>query len=310
MKTSLKWAALALVLGIPLGAEAHRVWLLPSATVLSGGEDWVTVDAAVSNDLFYFEHMPMRIAGFPPIQIARRGGPGGPPPAAPGGAETPQGGEGPMGGGGPMAALVITAPDGGTVEPHNRATGRFRSTFDFPVAQKGTYRIAAVSDGLFATWKENGQTRRWRGTAEALAREVPEKAEDLRVTHAQTRVETFVTAGKPGGAALQPVGKGLELAPVTHPNDLFAGEQARFRLLLDGKPAAAVKVTVIAGGIRYRQQLKETTLTTDAEGGFAVTWPEPGMYWINAAVAEEGPPGTRQPRRRAGYAATLEVLPQ
>lgn len=39
---------------LPTIAEAHRAWMLPSATVLSGDDPWVTVDAAISNDLFYF----------------------------------------------------------------------------------------------------------------------------------------------------------------------------------------------------------------------------------------------------------------
>jgi hypothetical protein len=42
-------------------AQAHRQWMLPSSTVLSGQSSWVTVDAAVSNDLFYFEHQPVRL---------------------------------------------------------------------------------------------------------------------------------------------------------------------------------------------------------------------------------------------------------
>src|SRR3546814_16488636 len=42
-------------------ASAHRQWMLPSSTVLSGDDVWVTVDAAVSNDLFYFEHQPLRL---------------------------------------------------------------------------------------------------------------------------------------------------------------------------------------------------------------------------------------------------------
>ena len=54
-------AALTLALSVP--ASAHRAWMLPSSTVLSGGDAWVTVDAAISNDLFVFEHMPMRLDG-------------------------------------------------------------------------------------------------------------------------------------------------------------------------------------------------------------------------------------------------------
>lgn len=56
LKRSLSLAVLALVL--PFAAQAHKMWLLPSATNVSGTDPWVTVDAAVSNDLFYPDHVP------------------------------------------------------------------------------------------------------------------------------------------------------------------------------------------------------------------------------------------------------------
>src|SRR5690606_6924417 len=51
---------LAALLAAP-SAQAHRMWMTPSATVLSGEEAWVTVDAAVSNTLFHPDHVPMRL---------------------------------------------------------------------------------------------------------------------------------------------------------------------------------------------------------------------------------------------------------
>src|SRR5690606_1693570 len=54
-------AAFALVLGAAPPVQAHKAWLRPSATVLSETGTWVTVDAAVSNDLFYFNHVPLRL---------------------------------------------------------------------------------------------------------------------------------------------------------------------------------------------------------------------------------------------------------
>lgn len=48
-------ACLAVLCGAFGSAQAHNVWLLPSTTVLSKSE-WITVDAAVSNDLFFFNH--------------------------------------------------------------------------------------------------------------------------------------------------------------------------------------------------------------------------------------------------------------
>ena len=68
------------------------------------------------------------------------------------------------------------------------------------------------------------------------------------------------------------------------------------------------------GGVRYRGVLKEIRVTTDAKGEFSVTWPEAGMYWINASYPPrvQAAPGTQTtpPVRRVSYGGTLEVLPQ
>ena len=52
---------LALAALLPLSAFAHKAWLQPSQTVIAGTDPWITVDAAVSNDLFYFNHVPLRL---------------------------------------------------------------------------------------------------------------------------------------------------------------------------------------------------------------------------------------------------------
>lgn len=275
--------ALAIAALLPLSAQAHRGWLLPSATVLSGNEPWLTVDAAVSNELFSFEHNALNIDG-----------------------------------------LAAWHPDGSKATPENIGKGRYRNTFDLKLTQKGTYKIALVNDSLMASYKVNGENKRARGTAESLAKEIPANAEGLSVSRNQTRNEIFVTSGKPTDKVLQPTNEGLELAPVTHPNDLFAGDTATFRFVLDGKPVAGVEVTVIPGGARYRQQVGEIRTVTDADGKFTVKWPQAGMYWLTAShggaarapqgasgAAPAGPVGTlAKPVRRAGYSTTLEVLPQ
>ena len=40
---------------------SHRMWLMPSATILSGNGQWVTIDGAISNDLFFPNHHPTPI---------------------------------------------------------------------------------------------------------------------------------------------------------------------------------------------------------------------------------------------------------
>ena len=268
LRTACAAAALTAALAAPLAAQAHRQWLLPSMTVLSGSDPWITVDAAVSNDLFIFEHVPMRLDG-----------------------------------------LVITAPDGQSVEAQNAATGKYRSTFDVKLDQRGTYKIASVGDGVMASYKLNGEQKRWRGAEADLKAAVPAEATELRISHNQRRVETFATVGEPTTEALKTTGKGLELAPITHPNDLFAGETAQFRLLLDGQPASGVEVSVVRGGGRYRNDPGEMKVTTGADGAFSVTWPEAGMYWLEADV-RGGQSPIEGAQRSAGYVATLEVLPE
>jgi uncharacterized GH25 family protein len=261
-------ALLLATLCLPLASHAHKTWLLPSATVLAP-DQWITVDAAVSNDLFYFNHVPLR-----------------------------------------LDSLTISAPDGSKTQPQNPSTGKYRSTFDVHLVQNGTYKLALLNRGVFATYEQNGAQKRWRGTPERLATEIPPDANNLQVTESIGRIETFVTAGAPTTQVFQATSKGLELVPVTHPNDLYSGEAATFRLLLDGKPAANLDVTVVPGGTRYRNQQGELSLKTDEQGQLNVTWPEPGMYWLETAVQDDKTTIAQAQRRRASYVATFEVLPQ
>src|SRR5690606_35151445 len=123
------------------------------------------------------------------------------------------------------------------------------------------------------------------------------------------RIETFVTAGTPTTEVFKPANKGLELVPVTHPNDLYAGENAEFTLLIDGEPAVGAEVLVLAGGMRYRTSQDAIKAVTDKNGTFTVSWPKAGMYWLSASYEDDKAkaPATR---RSGGYSATFEVLPQ
>ncbi|MCD2515988.1 DUF4198 domain-containing protein [Massilia sp. G4R7] len=46
---------------LSLGAQAHNAWLLPNATMIDSKEAWVSLDAGISNQLFEFNHAPLRL---------------------------------------------------------------------------------------------------------------------------------------------------------------------------------------------------------------------------------------------------------
>ena len=235
-----------------------------------------------------------------------------------------------------LDGLTITAPDGKTVTPENPYTGKFKSAFDLKLDTDGTYRIAVVSDTVMGRYTLNGETKRIRGTAAELPTLVPAGATDVTVSHMISRVETYASANKPSDAVLAPVGHGLEIVPLSNPSGYVAGEKASFRALLDGKPLAGLAVEIIPGGTRYRGALKDTDVTTAADGTFSVTWPMGQMYWIGASYparpAEGGDDhggnkgggdhggdgkgpgggdhgGGDMPAQRWSYAGTFEVMP-
>ena len=273
-------ALLACAALLSLSAHAHRPWLLPSATLTDGTAPVVSVDAAISEDLFEFDSFPLM-----------------------------------------LDALRVTAPDGSAIAADARTEARRRVSFDVKLGQKGTYRIAGVTDTAMASWKVGGETRRWRGAPAALAKEVPADAQDLQVSRQLARAETFVTNETPSALPATVTGEGLELLPLTNPTDLSVGDASRFRMLLDGKPYAGADVTVIRGGNRYRYKMGEIGLKTDAAGEFSVAWPEAGRYWlgVNHGGRPQGGPGAASAApapapaggtRRESYSATFEVLPK
>ena len=268
--------AAAALLSIPAALSAHRMWLLPSATVFSGTDGWVTVDAAVSNDLFFFDHQPLRLDG-----------------------------------------MKVWQPDGSEGILQNGATGRYRSVFDVKLDKPGTWKIGTQMSAVMGSFLVDGVEKRIGGRrgppqpnapAPLTVADIPANATDVKVAEVSGRNEIFVTAGAPTTTVFKTTGKGLEFAPITHPDELVAGETAKFRFLVDGKPAAGLTVTVIPGGKRYRNDEGARELTTGADGVLSVDWPTAGMYWLNATLTDAKATSPRATERRMSYVTTLEVL--
>jgi len=266
-------------------AHAHRVWILPSMTVLSGTDQWVSVEAAVSNNLFFPNHRPVNLAQ---VQVTA-------PDGSPVELKNATGGQ-------IRSSFELHLEKQGTYVISLRPGGRG--------GPGGPGGPGGQQGSLMGTWEENGKVQRWRGTPETLVSENMAAKPGFKLrSSGGRRVFAFVTCGAPTTENLKPTGKDLELEFITHPTDLVAGEPSTFRVLLDGKPVAGAEVAIVRGDDRFRNDAGEITLHTDAEGLVKIDWPVAGRYWmeVTASVLDElhGVPHEKS----FVYIATLEALP-
>lgn len=287
----MKRTSTLLTLGLALASfpaltHAHRQWILPSTTVLSGEGQWISVEAASSNNLFFPNHRPLR-----------------------------------------LESIVVLDPDGQPVQPQNAVTGEIRTSFELKLEKHGTYAIsqapgsgrrpAAGGPGaqggatLMGSWTENGQVQRWRGTPESLVKEGVAAKPGFKLQDRGSRtLVTYVTVGAPTTKVLTPKGEGFELEFVTHPNDLFHGEPATFRLLADGKPVAGGEVTIVAGDDRFRNDAGEIVFKSGKDGLVKIEWPAPGRFWLEASASVPGTLHGVASEKTSTFITVLEVLPQ
>lgn len=120
-----------------------------------------------------------------------------------------------------------------------------------------------------------------------------------------TTAETYVSRGAPTTTALAPLGKGLEFHAITHPDSIFAGEDATFEVLLDGKPLPNQFITLVRGDERYAEKAKPVEVVSDAAGKFVIRAPQVGVYlaMTRYRIAPKGD----EAGRSLTYALTFEA---
>ncbi|HBF52141.1 MAG TPA: DUF4198 domain-containing protein [Massilia sp.] len=213
-----------------------------------------------------------------------------------------------------MNGLSVTAPDGTTSPAPEAVMGKMRTSVDIPLPQDGTYRIALVSTNVFGSYKDGNEVKRFRGSEADFNKQLPAGATEVKKTITNQRIETFVSANKTSDGALKPTNAGIEMIPLSNPNDLRSGETLRVRFLLDGKPLPKLAFSMVPGGVRYRGVLGEVRLTTDDKGEATIKLPAPNMYWVNAvyppAPGKGAPPSDAPETRRFAYTGSLEILPE
>ncbi|AFJ01253.1 putative metal-binding protein [Methylophaga frappieri] len=126
----------------------------------------------------------------------------------------------------------------------------------------------------------------------------------MRVIDSSRRIEVFVSLGKP--SEIKMTGKGIELNPVTHPNDLYTGEEATMQFMLNGQPVSGGDVVIVKDGEKYRNEAKAIKTSTDNDGNINITFEEAGLYYLEMEYSDENAKAPAK-ERSANYSAVFEV---
>lgn len=229
---------------LSFSAQAQRAWLLPSATVLSGSEPWVTLDAAVSNDLFFLNNKALPLQG---LTVTAPDGRQAEPEHL-------------------VSSRLRSSFDVHLVQP---------GTWKIALLQNTPATNPLPSSPLPSSPPTSSPP-----TSSPLPGNPPPSSVPGQARDTQLRVETYITLGQPTTHVMQLAGQGLEIVPVTHPADLVSGESAQFSVWLDGQPLANAEVEVVRGGVRYQDRAYAVAFASDRQGLIRVRWPGPGMYWL------------------------------
>ena len=227
----------------------------------------------------------------------------------------------------------VTGPDGVTT-PAKPANFKAITILEASVPTAGTYRIstgerpgrggkAAKVDGVWRSVRpappagapaapagparmERGEGEGARGPGPINAADVPAGAETIDTQGFQI-AETYVSKGAPSAAALKPRGKGFEIEPITHPNEIFLDDGFTFRALVDGKPVAGLQVAVHRGGELYDAGRTMIEATTGADGKATIKFAKAGAYMLETRYPGQSAPGAAPAARSWTYTLSFEV---
>lgn len=197
-----------------------------------------------------------------------------------------------------------TAPDGSAVALTPAASLKDATYLEVPLTADGTWRISTGERmGRVAKAAVQGNNVRFLGPDDK-----PWPSETVVDVQSVTRADVFITRGKP--SAVPAPENDLEIWPVSHPNDAYAGDPVRVRLLDSGKPVAGEHITIHGDEKIYQENVPAPLdLVSDANGEISFTPDHAGLYLLQARVRA---PSQDNPAVWISRTATLtlEVLPQ
>ncbi|HTF94574.1 MAG TPA: DUF4198 domain-containing protein [Cellvibrio sp.] len=201
----------------------------------------------------------------------------------------------------------LLTPSGKWQEPARLEEFKTRTLVEQQLEEKGTYRFSTgVRYGaVFRFYELNGERKAIRDSKEAL----PEGAKLLDHFQSVTLAETYITNDKPTQSALKPYEKGLELVPVTHPSDVYAGEKFIVKVLMDGKPLADKTLDIFKAQDGSEHEKPYLTATTNKKGEAELAMANAGIYLLHLRHTAPAPKTAEAPNYGYVYTLSFQVEP-
>lgn len=241
-----------------------------------------------------------------------------------------------------QTSFFSTTPDGTQQELKPIATLERFSLLDLATTQNGTYRVKtadqhssvvdyALVEGRWlrvrterpatpatpppaptpAATSEAGAAATPRPRRFVYADELPANAQKAKTEVVQL-AETYLSKNAPS-ALPKPTGKGLELIPVTHPNEIFAADGFEFTVQFDGKPVPKLELELYRGAGAYDQEKTKDLghVYTDEQGRAKLDFKDTaGVYLLFMQYPPASTDASKQPPARLyNYGLTLQATP-
>jgi uncharacterized GH25 family protein len=153
--------------------------------------------------------------------------------------------------------------------------------------EQGTYRFTTGEQlgrvanmvGVEGNWRELGAT------------ETPPEGAEVRTMQTVTVADVFVTLGAPTRTTVDRAIGRLALRPVTHPNQIVAGQGFQVNVTFDGAPFANAALVVYKAG--EPENDLDRYATTDAAGNAMVALDGPGQYILVVRHRADAPAGAQ-----------------
>ncbi|GIX22573.1 MAG: hypothetical protein KatS3mg121_1356 [Gammaproteobacteria bacterium] len=257
----------------------HARWVLLSHSVLSGGlPQVVSVDASISNELFYPD---LPFGGRPLPESAARPG--------------------------PQVHLRVDPPEGAPEPVVLWQTAR-RSIADVPLTEAGTHRVRLEQAPVVIQRYRGADGRTGRVFGPPGRAALPEGAERLETFRYRAAAEAYVSID---GFSPPPVDReGLAVEWLDHPNQAFVGERTCLTVLFDARPLPGVGLLATPEGTRARNARAAVALETDAHGRACIEWPRAGRWLIEVEHAQTAGPDADVDVERRALFVTVEVQPE